>query len=985
MKSVQNALLCGVSALAFCAVSSVAAHAQSEGQIETVVVTGVSGSHVITDAAKSPTPLTIVTTEQLAATTPTNIPDGLNKLPIFQGSVQIRRSGDGSGGYGAAGTQGGNLATNVLNLRNFGSQRTLTLLDGHRAAPGNSDGTVDIDTLPQMLVSRVEIVTGGSGAVYGSDAITGVVNFILDKKFNGIRFDANSGISNYLDAAGFNAGMAFGTDLFGGRGHFEGSAEYRHQDGFLNTARPYGAGVEALVGSGTTANPFAYIPNGRRPNSTFGGLVQGCVPSCAAANQMQFVSNGVLGPFYAGLAGATDGNGNHIAGTSNENSGGDGVWSQFTTAQAAYRQGALFARFDYDVSPTTVFHLQGSAAESYTTGMHFNQKTTPGVGQADLFYKNNPFLTAATQTALGNNGTNALQTSATVQPQNTFQLGEFINDLGPQYVNRDSNTDQTISIQAGLDGSLMGDRFAWNLFYTHAENRLKVTLFNNQDFQHLYAAEDAVLNSSGQAVCYAATQAATAAAYANCVPIDLFGPNAVTQAAFNYESVNTDFIQSNKLDDFGGGISGTAFDDWAGPVRAALSAEMRFNNYAVTTNEVPNQLVDCTGLRLCNPTLGRYAQAVLVPVTASNNVWEVAGEAEVPLLADKPFVKDLELNLAGRYTDYSTSGPVETWKLGFTYQVNDQVRFRGTNSIDIRAPTLNDLNQPAVSVVQGFNDIHTGKNSTLQVITSGNPNLVPEVARTYTGGVVLTPHFIPGLTMSLDYFRIALSNAITTINPQTAAVQSVCEVSGGTSNLCSLMIRPLPFSDHTAANYPTAVYTEELNAASVRTEGWDFETNYAFDMADIVHDWSGTWTARGLASYQPFVKTVQFTGQNYSRLTNSHTRLTGFLNYTLDKWSFGLEDRWVSGFSLVGGVVTAAANNWVNPYVPSQNFVDLNVERDFVGGDIDMTGYFTIQNLFNSQPALIGSTTNIGLNYPVSPQGRDIMGRYFTIGVRIKE
>jgi outer membrane cobalamin receptor len=187
-----------------------AAAAQSAGAspaTESVVVTG---SRVISDAANSPTPLTIVSTADLLATTPTDIPDGLNKLPIFQGSQIVGRPGDGSQ----------NFSSNTLNLRNFGAQRTLVLVDGHRATPSNQDGTVDVDTLPQILISRVDIVTGGASAVYGSDAVTGVVNFILDKKFDGFKADINTGISTYADAMSYNLGVAAGTDLFGGRGHF---------------------------------------------------------------------------------------------------------------------------------------------------------------------------------------------------------------------------------------------------------------------------------------------------------------------------------------------------------------------------------------------------------------------------------------------------------------------------------------------------------------------------------------------------------------------------------------------------------------------------------------------------------------------------------------------------------------------------------------------------------------------------------------------
>ena len=276
---------------------------------ESIIVTG---SRVISDAGNSPTPVTIVSTKQLRNTTPSNLADGLNKLPIFQGSQSIGRPGDGSQNY----------ASNVLNLRNFGTQRTLVLLDGHRAPPSNSDGTVDIDTLPQMLVSRIDIVTGGASAVYGSDAVTGVVNFVLDKKFTGLKADINAGISTYGDAMSTNLGVAAGTGLFGGRGHFEAALEYRHRDPVNQSARPYGpaSNFGALAGTGTAANPFNIILNGRRPNSSFGGVIQGCIPACPLATGTQFAANGVLVPFYPGIPGATDANGNRTAGTSNLNS-----------------------------------------------------------------------------------------------------------------------------------------------------------------------------------------------------------------------------------------------------------------------------------------------------------------------------------------------------------------------------------------------------------------------------------------------------------------------------------------------------------------------------------------------------------------------------------------------------------------------------------------------------------------------------------------
>src|ERR1700761_4459198 len=440
---------------------------------EAIIVTG---SRVISDAANSPTPVTLISTRQLHDTTPGNLADGLNKLPIFQGSQTIGRPGDGSQNY----------ASNTLNLRNFGDQRTLVLLDGNRATPSNSDGSVDIDSLPQILVSRVDVVTGGASAVYGSDAVTGVVNFVLDKKFNGVKFDANTGISTYADAMGYNLGAAAGTDLFGGRGHFEASVEYRHRDPVNQSARPYGPTLLTAstgeAGTGTAADPFNAIANARRPHSTAGGLVQGCAPanSCPAANMMQFNTGGQLVAYNPGVAGATNAAGQPTAGSSNFNSGGDGAYNPYGDVFSGYHQGTLFSRFSYDLADNITYYAQVQASEAYSFGWYFPQKIQPGTNQADILYKNNPFLTAAEQTALGNDGTNPVQLGTT-QASNTFQLGEFLVGNGQTEINATGTVNRVLSFHTGFDGTLMNGRFGWSLFYTHGENRLAVDLVNNQN------------------------------------------------------------------------------------------------------------------------------------------------------------------------------------------------------------------------------------------------------------------------------------------------------------------------------------------------------------------------------------------------------------------------------------------------------------------------------------------------------------------------
>ena len=666
-----------------------------------------------------------------------------------------------------------------------------------------------------------------------------------------------------------------------------------------------------------------------------------------------------------------------------------------------FHQGTLFGRFSYDLTDNINFYLQGNASEAYSFGWYFPQKIQPGINQADIFYKNNPFLTAAEQTQLGNIGTNPTQQSATVQAANTFQLGEFLIGNGQTEINATGSVNRVLSMRTGFGGTILDGRFNWDLFYSHGENRLEVDLINNQNLQHMYASEDAVLQPNGTAACYAATQAATASAYAGCVPINPFGSTAVTPSAFNYDFQTTDFHETNTLDNMGASIAGKVADDWAGPITAALSGEARFNAYNVNSNVPSSTFVDCTGLRICNPALPSYAQSIIQAVHASGNVWEFALESEVPVIADVPLIQHFDLNMAGRYTDYSVSGSVQTWKIGFNWNVVDSLRFRGTTSIDIRAPTLNDLFQPATLLQNVFTDLHVDLpggghfSGTTTFSSQGNPALVPEVARTYTVGAIWTPDFISGLTVSLDYFRIHMANAIGQIVPSTT-IQTLCEASGGTSIYCANYQRPGPFSDRTAANFATRLITFNLNTASVQTEGWDFETNYAWAMSDLVDDWKGSWNARLLATYQPVINnSVLFPGAPFTRSPDPSARATAFLNYSLNDWSLGLEDEWVSGFSQVAGPVlpagSAAApaglNNWVNPHVNSWNQVDLTISRNFQMAGADMAGYFVVQNFLNAQPAYVPNGT-IGQIYPTAQTGfngysvQSPMGRYFTIGIR---
>ena len=344
----------------------------------------------------------------------------------------------------------------------------------------------------------------------------------------------------------------------------------------------------------------------------------------------------------------------------------------------------------------------------------------------------------------------------------------------------------------------------------------------------------------------------------------------------------------------GGSISGKVLDGWAGPVTAALSGEARFNAYDIGTNVPSSTFVNCTGLRLCSPLLPSYSQTVLQSVHASQNVWELALETEIPVVKDVPLIQSFDLNLAGRYTDYSVSGSVQTWKFGFNWNVVDSLRLRGTTSIDIRAPTLNDLFQPATILENVFTDLHvnlpdgTHYAGTTAFSSQGNPNLVPEVARTYTVGAVWTPGFISGLTMSLDYYRIHLANAIGQIAPSTT-IQALCEASGGTSIYCANYQRPLPFSDHGIANFATTLFTFNENTASVETEGWDFESNYGWQMSDLVEGVEGfveRAAACDLSAGHPEIGALSGRAfHTHPRSEHPHHRLPELHAERLEPWS----------------------------------------------------------------------------------------------------
>ncbi len=443
---------------------------------------------------------------------------------------------------------------------------------------------------------------------------------------------------------------------------------------------------------------------------------------------------------------------------------------------------------------------------------------------------------------------------------------------------------------------------------------------------------------------------------------------------------------TNIMDDVGGSISGTLFDLPAGPIKGALSAEARWLSYGVNSSASPTATVDCTGLRICSTATPLWIQNVVASVNASENVYEFAGEFNIPILKGIPLVQELSADIAGRFTNYSTSGDAETWKLGLDYHVNDTIRFRGTMSVDIRAPTLNDLYSPLQSTISGLTDLISGVNGSSLLHSQGNPGLKPEVAHTYTAGMVLTPDFIPGLTASVDYYRIDLSQGINNISYGTQAIQQICIASIPTGNLspyCALANRQIPIGQpgyNTPANYPSFFISQGVNSATVKTEGVDMEVDYGFDMADISPSLPGSVNLRTLLSLQPYIDTLTFTGSATTFTPMPKGRLTMFLGYQVGSWGINFQDTYLSSFNKQ----SLPTQVYAQPYVGQYNQLDATLDKKFtMDSDSVVDVYATVQNVFNRQyPIWPTITSNPGLFYPAPFTFGNSLGRYFQVGVR---
>ncbi len=932
-------LMSGVSAFALADMAYAQAPAQ---ELEEIIVTG---SRIVQNGNNMPTPVTVVSAEQLLQTTPKTIVEALQQLPVFSGGRnQTTQPGNG----------GGNGVGRNLNLRNVGATRTLVLFDGMRVPPTTQGGEVNADFVPSMLLQRVDVVTGGASAVYGSDAVTGVVNFITERNYNGLKFDGSFGRSQLGDADETKFGIAGGMGLFNGRGHIEGSYEYFNSPGvFTKLDREWARKVYSVQGAGTAAAPVVLVQNTRLTRSSPLGLISG-VGTTNAGNplrDMVFRANGVLDKFQHGTA---------IPGTTAAESGGDGAYFYNASLQNLFQSNLGFGRFDYDLTDNMHFYTQATGMLSHVKNNHESVETT-----AVTLSATNAFLAPQYQQAM-------LGAS-----RNTFAFQKFITQVDAK---SPESYIRAYMANAGLEGRIAG--WKWNVGYLKSANSQATRLNRNINNGRFIAAADAVLAPDGRIVCNVTLT--NPGLYPGCVPINLFGPTSESAEALNYILETTKFETTTSMDTVSGSITGSPFSTWAGEVGMAASAEWRKLTYQLLSSVGDNAKLNCTGLRFnCTQgTTNGWLNDVRADRTqVSQSVKEVAGEINVPLLKDAPLAESVIVNGAVRVTDYSNSGTVTTWKIGAEWDINSQITFRATRSRDIRAPNLTDLfGTRSVTPAGPGIDLHIGNTppGIVSLITDSNPNLVPEVAATWTAGIVVRPAFIPRLSLAVDWYSINIKDAIAGISGRDLTIQRICEESGGTSPTCAQAIRPLPFSDKTTANYATGWITQPQNLASFNTTGVDFEANYQFDAL------GGNISTRLLGTYQPTSEQENFPGALVLNTAGAALqpvwRVVGFVKYQRGNWSMDVQERWWSSTKW-NADPTIVYN--VDGDLPAVAYTNTTL-----GYRMGRANYFlSVQNLFNKQPtpygAFGGASTVPGL-FGGFYNGEDTIGRYYTAGVRLR-
>ncbi|GEN98293.1 TonB-dependent receptor [Novosphingobium sediminis] len=961
LKSTSRAALCvAASAIAISAFAPGTAWAQAEAapaaddavattpiaQPNEIVVVG-TGSRLRTKDYQTASPIVSFGSDLLEKQGVTNVTNFLTGLPSLVGSSTSRDNSGDRAGIGYTGL-------NLLNLRNLGIDRTLVLINGRRQVSGvQGSQAVDINTIPVSLIERVDVLTGGASAIYGADGVTGVVNFVLKKNFEGISAQAQAGISKYGDSGDRFAALTFGRNFAGGRGNVTLAYEFGDSDRLQTRDRPQFTGSRQV---GFFRNPD-YTPN------TPG------VYSRIPLNDVRYQWSSRQGAVDVTFEGEPDFR-------------GDGKpYNLGTEIPGGYSRGSddtLVSDYGNDLLPAITRHVVNlntrfevsDALKLFAEAKYATTKSY-SLGQPTFDYyifvpQDNPYIPDTIRAAINPDFGGVLVT------RDNFDLGQRGENIKRE----------TFRSVIGAEGELSSS-LHYEVSYVFGRTTVTNHFVNDRYTDRFNAALDAVRDpATGQITCRINLDPTAGSAVTfqpgECRPINLFGEGVSDPAGVDFVRASTTERSRITQHVVNASLSGDTkgfFSLPGGPVGFVIGGEYRKESSRFVPDVLEQQ-----GLTFSNQ---------LAISQGEFNVKEVFGELDLPLVRDKPFAYVLDVSGAVRYADYSSTGGATTWKVDAAWAPIRDIRFRGTISQAVRAPNIGELYGAAGQTFTFFDDpclpsnLGLGKStrpancqavltaaglSAAQIAnfedtrtvnisgtTSGNARLQPEKARTWTAGVVLQPSFIRGLAIAVDWYDIKLRQAINTVDAQQLA--ELCVDQPTIDN---------PFCGSIVRQQGTGLIVDYTvspqNVADFRTSGLEVNINYAFKVENV-----GDFQLKVVGNYlnkltfvdSPGAEPRSTLGETYQPQYQAFVNLAyqtgpfGF-NYSLSWWDKTRRysaDRTNGNPNYVDPQYAWYKQRWVHNISAS---FSVNKRMEFYGG---------VNNLFNQQPD-IGSIT-----YPTETSG----------------
>jgi outer membrane receptor protein involved in Fe transport len=979
-------MLGGSTAAMFAAASMATAQAQGDQNIEQVVV---SASRVTIAGYTAPTPVTVVSAEQLIRDSKIDIGDSIREMP----SVGASDAPDNGSHAGDAGQ--GDAAISDINLRNLGVLRTLVLFDGQRVVASNPlGGGVDLSTIPATLVSRIDIVTGGASATWGSDAVSGVVNLILNKNFTGLKGSVNWSDTTRGNHGAIKGDLSYGTDVLGGRGHFILSGNYTMSPNSIMSGQLQYLHPITLIPNPHGSTPtYVHQDGGGNAQYTPGGLIisstagTGATPAPAnALRGVQFVgANAAPVPFNFGTLPISNGSCFNCSGNVFSDTG------QFGLTAVPYHNTTMFGYGSYKVTDTILASVQVNYGENFEENLAADRKS------AITVKSDNAFLPASIQARMVAGGISSFvldtDNENNINPRD-LSMDSLENSIGYVF---NQNTRQLLRGVATLEGTF-GEDWAWRAYVQHSQIRETQHNPNNTLTANYNNAVDAVtvtsanVGTSGLPVGSIQCRSSLTAPTSGCQPLDVFGNGNFSDAALNYVAPGrtgnlglTDQSHYHLQQEVvSADMQGTL--PWelpAGKVAVAFGAEYRM--------EQQRNIGDPLGIG--SPSAG-WGSGNYSSFGGEYNVQEGFLEVDAPLLKNQ-FVQSLDAQLGGRITSYSTSGMVETWKIGLISQVTDDFKLRSVWSEDIRAPIISELFAPAQLNRGTATDLNTLKTTNIYYTAQGNPNLVPEEANTISAGVVVTPHWVDGLSFSVDYFNINIKGAIFT--PTNTQVLQQCSPTQKVALYCGDIFYGSGLVNgfatvETDANGVTGRVPSQLadsegalnfilnvpqNASSQRESGLDFAADYRMDLFSGSLAWSlrGTYYDENTRSYVGL--TYDGAGalggdDPFTAGPKLHTNISA--TYTEGPWEGTVQGRFISSARL-NNLWTSGVNVDDNS-VPWVGYLDL---RGSYKWNDNIQLYADLDNVTNAPPPNIASSSGGSGSSAVYYDG---IGRQYRIGLR---